>query len=103
VSRALTVAALTVALVAPPVVAEAHTGSRLHRVAHCESGHNPRTNTGNGHYGAYQFTLSSWRWVGGKGYPHNRTMKYQTRMARRLRDKQTGAKAWPVCWHRSAR
>jgi len=26
-------------------------------------------NTGNGYYGAYQFLLSTWASVGGKGYP----------------------------------
>ena len=92
-----------IGVLAAPTGAEAHTSTRLHRVAHCESGHNPRANTGNSHYGAYQFTLSSWRWVGGKGMPHERSMKYQTRMARRLRDKQGGHRAWPYCWWEARR
>jgi hypothetical protein len=80
----------------------AHGDTRLHRTARCESGyggeHRPRLNTGNGHYGAYQFTLRSWRWVGGKGYPHRQSMAEQTKRARKLRDKQGGANAWPYCW-----
>src|SRR3954454_12969519 len=32
-----------------------------------------RTNTGNGFYGAYQFTISSWAAVGGSGLPSNAT------------------------------
>ena len=35
-------------------------------------------NTGNGYYGAYQFLLSSWRSVGGHGYPHLASPAEQT-------------------------
>jgi peptidoglycan hydrolase-like protein with peptidoglycan-binding domain len=45
----------------------AHTWYRLRM---CESGNNYSINTGNGHYGAYQFDLATWRSVGGKGYPY---------------------------------
>lgn len=34
-----------------------------------ESGGNYATNTGNGYYGAYQFTLGTWQSVGGTGNP----------------------------------
>ena len=40
------------------------------RLRTCESSNNYRTNTGNAHYGAYQFDLSTWRSVGGHGYPN---------------------------------
>lgn len=36
-------------------------GDLIDRLAMCESGMNPRTNTGNGFYGAFQFMLSTWR------------------------------------------
>ncbi len=36
----------------------------------CESTGRYDINTGNGYYGAYQFDLSTWRSVGGTGYPH---------------------------------
>jgi resuscitation-promoting factor RpfA len=36
----------------------------------CESGNNYSINTGNHHYGAYQFDLATWRSVGGTGYPY---------------------------------
>ncbi len=36
----------------------------------CESTGRYDINTGNGYYGAYQFDLSTWRSVGGSGYPH---------------------------------
>jgi peptidoglycan hydrolase-like protein with peptidoglycan-binding domain len=41
-----------------------------HRLRVCESGNNYSINTGNGHYGAYQFDLPTWRSVGGSGYPY---------------------------------
>jgi hypothetical protein len=34
-------------------------------------------NTGNGYYGAYQFLLSTWRAVGGQGYPHQASPREQ--------------------------
>jgi len=36
----------------------------------CESTNRYAINTGNGYYGAYQFDLSTWRSVGGSGYPN---------------------------------
>ncbi|HKC27182.1 MAG TPA: peptidoglycan-binding protein [Jatrophihabitans sp.] len=41
-----------------------------YRLRMCESGNNYSINTGNAHYGAYQFDLPTWRSVGGKGYPY---------------------------------
>ncbi len=41
-----------------------------YRLRMCESSNNYRINTGNGYYGAYQFDLSTWRSVGGRGYPN---------------------------------
>jgi peptidoglycan hydrolase-like protein with peptidoglycan-binding domain len=52
----------------------AHTWLRLRE---CESSDNYATNTGNGHYGAYQFDLSTWRSVGGSGYPNEASKNEQ--------------------------
>src|SRR5579875_3916524 len=41
-----------------------------YRLRMCESSDNYRIDTGNGYYGAYQFDLSTWRSVGGSGYPN---------------------------------
>jgi peptidoglycan hydrolase-like protein with peptidoglycan-binding domain len=41
-----------------------------YRLRVCESGNNYRINTGNDHYGAYQFDLPTWRSVGGRGLPN---------------------------------
>lgn len=62
----------------------------------CESGGNYATNTGNGFYGAYQFTLSSWRAVGGWGMPNLASPAEQDYRAVRLLHLQ-GRRAWPVC------
>lgn len=53
-------------------------------------------NTGNGFYGGLQFTLRSWRWVGGSGYPHQHPRETQIAMGERLLDLQ-GWGAWPAC------
>lgn len=68
----------------------------LARVRACESGGRYSTNTGNGFFGAYQFTLSSWWSVGGRGYPHNAEPVEQDYRAVRLLWVQ-GRGAWPVC------
>jgi len=68
----------------------------LRRTRMCESGGNYRTATNNGFWGAYQFTLSSWRAAGGHGYPHLAEPAEQDYRAVRLRGIQ-GRGAWPVC------
>jgi hypothetical protein len=66
------------------------------RLAQCESSGNWSCNTGNGYYGGLQFSLSSWRWVGGSGYPHQASRAEQIRRAERLLALQ-GWRAWPAC------
>jgi peptidoglycan hydrolase-like protein with peptidoglycan-binding domain len=41
-----------------------------YRLRMCESSNNYAIDTGNDHYGAYQFDLPTWRSVGGSGYPN---------------------------------
>jgi hypothetical protein len=70
----------------------------LYRTRMCESGGNYAINTGNGFYGAYQFTLQSWRGVGGQGFPHrNPPLEQDYRAVRLLR--LSGPGNWPVCGH----
>ena len=66
------------------------------KLAQCESGGNPRTNTGNGFYGMYQFTLETWQSLGGTGYPHEADAATQTEMAKRLQQR-AGWGQWPGC------
>lgn len=68
------------------------------RLRECESGSDGLylANTGNGYYGAYQFTLESWRAVGGTGYPHKAPPFEQDFRAKKLKALQ-GWGAWPAC------
>lgn len=65
-------------------------------VRRCESGNNYRINTSNGFYGAYQFTASTWRGVGGTGLPSNASKSEQDYRAWILW-KSRGWQPWPVC------
>src|SRR5262245_55838804 len=66
------------------------------RLAMCESSGNWAINTGNGFYGGLQFTLSSWRAVGGSGMPHHASKAEQIARAKKLKAIQ-GWGAWPAC------
>lgn len=66
------------------------------RLAQCESGGNWSINTGNGYYGGIQFSLSSWRAVGGTGYPHEHSREEQIRRGQMLWE-QGGWGHWPGC------
>ena len=68
----------------------------LEAIAACESGGNPTTDTGNGFYGKYQFTLGTWAAVGGTGNPAQASEAEQDRRAAILYA-QAGASPWPVC------
>lgn len=69
----------------------------LRSVRACESGGDYRVIDATGtFFGAYQFTLTSWRAVGGWGMPHEAGPLQQDYRAVRLLRVQ-GAGAWPVC------
>ncbi len=106
----LLLASVTV-VVATAGSAEAHGGtSRWDCLAHYESTHRWHINTGNGHYGGLQFSLSTWRYYGGPAYSHNRyphraTRAEQIHIAKRVAFRgwrshrpQGGASAWPHTW-----
>ena len=65
---------------AAPGAPDAASGT-LEAIAACESGGNPGTNTGNGFYGKYQFTLSTWQSVGGSGNPASASEAEQNKRA----------------------
>jgi peptidoglycan hydrolase-like protein with peptidoglycan-binding domain len=67
------VATVGAALLAMPTTA-AHADpspSDWQRLRECESSDNYSIDTGNGYYGAYQFSLGTWKSVGGAGLPSN--------------------------------
>jgi resuscitation-promoting factor RpfA len=80
----LAVSALVVAVLAVLQQSDAAADPTAHdwyRLRVCESSDNYKTNTGNGHYGAYQFDLSTWRSVGGSGYPYQASPAEQDKRA----------------------
>jgi resuscitation-promoting factor RpfB len=62
----------------------------------CESGGRYALNTGNGYYGAYQFSLATWQRLGFSGYPHEASSATQDAAAKRLQAK-AGWGQWPAC------
>ena len=63
----------------------------------CESGGNPNAvNPAGPYYGLYQFSLSTWRSVGGEGIPTDASASQQTYRAQLLYQR-TGDESWPVC------
>lgn len=72
-------------------------GDVWYALAGCETGYkydNP--NTGNGYYGYFQFDLSTWRSVGGPGYPHHHSYEVQKQFAIKLQQR-AGWRPWPRC------
>jgi hypothetical protein len=75
---ALVVAGLLTSVLLPGANASADPSANTwYRLRMCESGDNYSINTGNGHYGAYQFDLATWRSVGGTGYPYRASKSEQ--------------------------
>ena len=62
----------------------------------CESGGDYAIDTGNGYYGAYQFSWSTWAAQGGSGNPALASPAEQDMRAQRLYD-AAGSSPWPVC------
>lgn len=62
----------------------------------CESGDNYRENTGNGFYGAYQFSEQTWTSLGYPGRPDLGPPAMQDAAARKLQA-ESGWGQWPAC------
>lgn len=75
------------------------TSSNFARLRQCESGGNYAANTGNGYYGAYQFSASTWRSLGYSGLPHQASAGTQDQAAIRLQAR-AGWGQWPSCARR---
>ena len=90
---AVTVASAGVGLVFAAAPASADVFSNIRQ---CESGGNYSTNTGNGYYGAYQFTQGTWNSLGYSGLPSNASPATQDAAAAQLAAR-SGFGQWPVC------
>ncbi|OKL50297.1 resuscitation-promoting factor [Boudabousia marimammalium] len=78
-----------------PAVAPA--GGVWAALAKCESGGNPRAVSRNGRYhGLYQFSVSTWRSVGGSGLPSQASPAEQLQRAKILQAR-SGWGQWPAC------
>jgi len=75
---------------------DASTSPELESIAQCESGGDYSANTGNGYYGAYQFTQETWESVGGSGLPSEASPAEQDQRAQMLLE-QSGSSPWPNC------
>lgn len=75
-------------------VTTAPSGDRFGRIRARESGGNYAENTGNGYYGAYQFSLGTWQSVGGTGNPANASPSEQDARAQALYAAR-GCSPWP--------
>jgi hypothetical protein len=73
------------------------TDGTLERIAHCESGGNPRAVSADGTYrGKYQFDRTTWQQMGGEGDPADAAEAEQDRIAAKLLA-QRGTAPWPSC------
>jgi len=68
----------------------------LARLRQCESGDDYQANTGNGYYGAYQFSLATWEGLGYQGLPSQAPPPEQDQAAITL-EQRDGWGQWPVC------
>lgn len=80
----------------PAAPAPVSDGSVWDRLAQCEAGGNWSINTGNGYYGGLQFSLGSWRAVGGNGLPSQASREEQIARGQMLQAR-SGWGAWPAC------
>lgn len=75
----------------------APSGTVWAQLAQCESGGNPRAVSANGlYYGLYQFSIGTWKSVGGTGLPSEASAAEQTQRAQTLQAR-SGWGQWPHC------
>jgi hypothetical protein len=86
------------ATVAPPATRPA-SGDVWAGLRQCESNGNYADNTGNGYYGAYQFSLTTWRGLGLPGLPSDAPPAVQDQAAQNLQAR-SGWGQWPSCSRR---
>ncbi len=80
----------------PPPVAHSSLGGDFAELRQCESGGDYGADTGNGFYGAYQFSASTWSGLGHAGLPSDASPTTQDQAAMQLQA-QSGWGQWPAC------
>lgn len=86
----------TVISAAAVISADASNEAVWDRLAQCESGGNWSVNTGNGYYGGIQFSLGTWKAMGGAGLPSESSREQQIAIAKALQAR-SGWGQWPAC------
>jgi len=81
---------------APDPVASGSLSSAFAAIRSCESGGNYSLDTGNGYYGAYQFSASTWADLGESGLASQAPAAIQDAAAYRLY-RSSGWSSWPTC------
>ncbi|HSW85523.1 MAG TPA: ubiquitin-like domain-containing protein [Candidatus Saccharimonadales bacterium] len=78
-------------------------GSWLLKLRQCESGGNYQDNTGNGYYGAYQFSLGTWQRLGLSGLPSNAPPSVQDQAIVQNTNRSSGgiASQNPGCYYKT--
>ena len=79
-----------------PAASSSPAGGVWLELRECESGNNYQADTGNGYYGAYQFSASTWSDLGYPGRPDLEPYWMQDAAAQRLETAQGWAQ-WPSC------
>jgi hypothetical protein len=95
------VVAVVVAIVSPPPTDPGPgngggAGGVWLQLRECESGNNYQENTGNGYYGAYQFSAQTWADLGYPGRPDLESPGMQDAAAMKLQA-EAGWGQWPAC------
>jgi hypothetical protein len=80
----------------PAAVVTGGAGGVWAALRNCESSGNYAENTGNGYYGAYQFSLATWSGLGYPGRPDQASAAMQDEAAQRLQAR-SGWGQWPAC------
>jgi hypothetical protein len=80
----------------PPATSGAGAGGVWLQLRECESGDNYQANTGNGFYGAYQFSQQTWNNLGYPGRPDLEPPAMQDAAAVKL-EAEAGWGQWPAC------
>ncbi len=80
----------------PPSTSSGGAGGVWLSLRQCESGNNYAENTGNGYYGAYQFSQETWTGLGYPGRPDQAPPAMQDKAAAELQAR-SGWGQWPAC------
>ncbi len=81
----------------PAAATSSPTAGTWQAIRMCESGGNYGANTGNGYYGAYQFSLATWSGLGYAGLPSGAAPATQDQAAQKLAAEAGLSGSWPVC------